>query len=182
MRFPDSETPKGRSSPLAHLLSSVICPPSLAKSHIWGVDRAPSHMHASILGAPLYATPPNGTVLCISMGHAQARLCTHTCLSGITRDASISVKPIVVRLCHAIELCGVNVRLRHLHRSTSGSGLKNVNTNPPPLPNPYISETAFPHRSKHIPPPQRNNILAHWAKSAENPVKMPKPTKLAHSE
>ena len=52
---------------------------------------------------------------------------------------------------------------------------------PPP---PYISETAFSHRFQkvYIYPPKRNNILAHWAKSAEKPVKMPKPTELAQKE
>ena len=41
---------------------------------------------------------------------------------------------------------------------------------PPPPPNPYISETAFSHRFQkvypHPPPPQRDEILAHWTKSS----------------
>ena len=55
---------------------------------------------------------------------------------------------------------------------------------PPPPPNPYFSETAFLRRFQKVYtyPPKRNNILAHWAKSAEKPGKMPKPTVLAHSE
>ena len=72
----------------------------------------------------------------------------------------------------------------HARRSFSGSVLKNVNTYPPVthifLKRPF--HTAFKKYTHTPPPPQRNNILAHWANSAEKPVKMPKPSELAHSE
>ena len=34
----------------------------------------------------------------------------------------------------------------------------------------------------HTPPPQGNDILAHWTESSENLGKVPKPTELAHYE
>ena len=55
-----------------------------------------------------------------------------------------------------------------------------------PLPSdPYISETAFSHRFQKVytyPPPLQDEILAHWTKSSQNPVKVPKPTVLADNE
>ena len=63
--------------------------------------------------------------------------------------------------------------------------LKNVNTYPPLthifLKRPYCTDFK---KYTHTPPPPtpRNNILVHWAKSAEKPMKMPKPTELAQTE
>ena len=52
----------------------------------------------------------------------------------------------------------------------------------PPPPDPYISETAFSHKFQKVYtcPPKREEIMAHWTKSSQNPVKLPKPTVLAH--
>ena len=49
---------------------------------------------------------------------------------------------------------------------------KNMVSDPPP--HPYISETAFSHRFQKVYtyPPQRDEILAHWTKSSENPRKV----------
>ena len=63
--------------------------------------------------------------------------------------------------------------------------LKNVTIYPPPPTHTFLKRpflTDFKKYTHTPPPPQRDEILAHWTKSSENPGKMPKPTVLAHTD
>ena len=53
---------------------------------------------------------------------------------------------------------------------------------PPPPTHIFLKRPFLTDFKKYTPPPQRDEILAHWTKSSQNPGKVPKPTVLAHNK